>query len=215
MVSCTPNPRNCGGKGGCEGATAELGFEMVQKRGMPLAVEWTYQSGGGGGTSACKDSVFTNNRVGISGYSVLPSNKLVPLKQALFETGSPIVISVDATGWAFYGGGIYSDVGEGKKGEFTVNHAVVLTGYQDKTSEEQAYWLVKNSWGQFWGETGFIRVEMKDKEEEHCGWDHNTHDGLACDGDPDTAWVCGTCGILYDSSYPTGLYLMEAEQQTA
>lgn len=211
MVSCTPNPRNCGGKGGCEGATSELGYEMVQKRGMPLAVTWGYVSGSGG-TPTCRDDVFATTRVGIAGYTVLPSNKLHPLKQALFETGAPIVVSVDATGWSFYSGGVYSDTTGGQKGEFTVNHAVTLMGYQDKAEGVQGSWLIKNSWGKYWGEAGFIRLEMKDDEESHCGWDYKTHDGLACDGDPDTAWVCGTCGVLYDSSFPTGVHVMEGGQ---
>jgi len=50
---------------------------------------------------------------------------------------------------------------------------------------------------------------MKANEEEHCGMDKNTHVGIACDGDPDEAWVCGTCGMLFDTSYPKGIYLKE------
>mmetsp|Transcript_2993 Transcript_2993/g.9377 ORF Transcript_2993/g.9377 Transcript_2993/m.9377 type:complete len:414 (+) Transcript_2993:68-1309(+) len=206
LVSCTPNPRNCGGKGGCQGATAELAFEMVKQRGLPLAVDWSYVSGSGS-TPKCKDEIFQKAALGITGYKVLPSNKHNPLMEALVQEGAPIVISADASGWAFYMGGIYSDVANGAAGQFTVNHAVTLTGFQVPDSSKPGYWLIKNSWGSYWGESGFIRVEMKQNEEQHCGWDYNTHEGLACDGDPDSAWVCGTCGILYDSSYPTGPYL--------
>merc|ERR1712032_1097111 len=53
---------------------------------------------------------------------------------------------------------------------------------------------------------------MKSEEEEHCGWDHNTHIGIACDGEPNKAWVCGTCGILYDVVYPTGLKTMVTDE---
>jgi len=69
--------------------------------------------------------------------------------------------------------------------------------------------LIKNSWGTGWGEDGFIRLEMKENEAEHCGMDTKTHEGLACDGDPDEAWVCGTCGVLFDSVYPTGVHLVD------
>jgi cathepsin L len=27
ILECTPNPKHCGGTGGCEGATAELAFD--------------------------------------------------------------------------------------------------------------------------------------------------------------------------------------------
>jgi len=208
MVSCTPNPHHCGGTGGCEGATAELGYDMIKARGMPLAVTWSYTSGMGG-TPSCRDDVFSTVRLGITGYTVLPSNKLDPLKEALFTTGAPIVVSVDATSWSFYSGGVYSDTSGGRKGEFEVNHAVTLTGFQEQDGNSKGYWYIKNSWGTYWGEDGFIKLEMKKDEEAHCGWDHKTHDGLACDGDPDTAWVCGTCGVLYDSSFPTGPHVIE------
>merc|ERR1719169_379494 len=34
IVECTPNPRHCGGDGGCKGATAELGMDWVLKNGV-------------------------------------------------------------------------------------------------------------------------------------------------------------------------------------
>jgi len=204
MVSCTANPRHCGGTGGCEGATVELGYELVKERGMPLAVAWPYASGMGG-TPTCKSDVFSTVRLGITGYTVLPANKFSPLKEAIFQAGAPVAVSVDATGWSFYSGGVYTD----GNGEFTVNHAVTLMGYQEPQGKSQGFWLIKNSWGTYWGESGYIRLEMKGDEESHCGWDHKTHDGLACDGDPDTAWVCGTCGVLYDSVIPTGVHVTE------
>lgn len=209
LVSCTPNPRNCGGHGGCSGATAELAFDLVMQRGLPLAVKWGYVSGSGF-TPNCRDDIFHSIRVGITGYEVLPSNEFGPLKRGLVNAG-PIVASVDATNWAFYTSGIFSDTAGGRPGDFTVNHAVTLMGFKEPTNGKRGYWLIKNSWGGSWGERGYIRLEMKENEEEHCGWDYRTKDGLACDGDPDTAWVCGTCGILYDSSYPTGVHLMPAD----
>jgi cathepsin L len=213
FVSCTKNPKNCGGTGGCGGATVELAYEMVKEHGgMPLAVEWSYQSGTGS-TPECRMDVFKRASVGITGYEVLPSNKLHPLMQALYESGGAIAVSVDATHWGMYMGGIYSDTGGFRKGDFVVNHAVTLVAYQTPKKGAtgkltMGYWMIKNSWGQHWGEKGFIRLEMKENEQEHCGMDKDTHKGLACDGDPDEAWVCGTCGVLYDSVYPTGVHLV-------
>merc|ERR1719145_246578 len=152
MVSCTKNQRNCGGKGGCDGATVELAYEMVKEHGgIPMAVEWVYESGYGA-TPECKVSVFQKASVGITGYEVLPSNKLHPLMQALYESGGAIAVSVDATHWSMYSGGIYSDTAGFNKGDFTVNHAVTLVAY--KTPQKEAngkhtmgYWVIKNSWG--------------------------------------------------------------------
>mmetsp|Transcript_80865 Transcript_80865/g.187759 ORF Transcript_80865/g.187759 Transcript_80865/m.187759 type:complete len:417 (+) Transcript_80865:58-1308(+) len=209
VVSCTPNERHCGGRGGCTGATAELAYDMIRARGgLPFAVEWNYESGYSGNTPTCRQGLFQHPRIAISGFEVLASNRLAPLKEALVASGGPIVVSVDATNWFEYSEGIYSDTNLGRKGDFTVNHAVTLMAYKEPQLGARGYWVIRNSWGDYWGEAGKIRLEMKPNEEEHCGWDYSTHDGLACDGDPDQAWVCGTCGVLYDSTYPTGLHLV-------
>jgi len=204
VISCTDNPRNCGGSGGCSGATVELAYAMLQDNGgLPFASEWGYEAR----AQECRREVFEHHKIGIRGFTVLPSNKLHPLQDALVTTGGPVAISVDASNWYMYYDGVYSD----GPGDFAVNHAVTLMGYKMPKDSEQGWWKIKNSWGSFWGENGYIRVEMKADEESHCGWDYRTHDGIACDGDPDSAWVCGTCGILYDSVYPTGLYLQKGE----
>eukprot|EP00418_Pyrodinium_bahamense_P023815 CAMPEP_0179133134 /NCGR_PEP_ID=MMETSP0796-20121207/63301_1 /TAXON_ID=73915 /ORGANISM="Pyrodinium bahamense, Strain pbaha01" /LENGTH=109 /DNA_ID=CAMNT_0020832091 /DNA_START=16 /DNA_END=342 /DNA_ORIENTATION=- len=109
----------------------------------------------------------------MAGYTVLPSNKQHPLMEALVTTGGPVAVSVDATNWFMYAGGIYSDRGFfSDGGNFNVNHAVTLMAYKKPEKASMGWWLIKNSWGSFWGEEGHIRVEMKANEEEHCGWDY-------------------------------------------
>ena len=43
FVSCVENPDQCGGTGGCSGATMELAFEYAMENG--LFTEWTYPCG--------------------------------------------------------------------------------------------------------------------------------------------------------------------------
>ena len=75
------------------------------------------------------------------------TNTQAAYKQALVDYG-PLSIAIDATGWLYYGGGIFiSSVVQ-------ANHAVVLVGYDDAGG----YWIVKNSWGSTWGESGYIKL---------------------------------------------------------
>merc|ERR1712228_717527 len=63
----------------------------------------------------------------------------------------------------------------------------------------------RNSWGPLWGEEGYIRIQRYGEGKEPCGMDTTPGDGSACAGDTKAVRLCGLCGILSDSSYPTGV----------
>merc|ERR1719265_2661350 len=86
MVSCTPNPRECGGKGGCSGATAELAMEWVLHHGCADETEVPYmandeQCSAPNATSGQTNLATTN--FGMIGWETLPINKYEPLVHAL------------------------------------------------------------------------------------------------------------------------------------
>lgn len=39
-----------------------------------------------------------------------------------------------------------------------LNHAVVIVGYGHDSQSGLDYWLVKNTWGTKWGESGYVRM---------------------------------------------------------
>eukprot|EP00931_Biecheleriopsis_adriatica_P054910 TRINITY_DN32362_c0_g1_i1.p1 TRINITY_DN32362_c0_g1~~TRINITY_DN32362_c0_g1_i1.p1 ORF type:complete len:424 (-),score=104.50 TRINITY_DN32362_c0_g1_i1:95-1366(-) len=200
MVNCVPNPRKCGGEGGCRGATVELGLDWAVKNGLSLeaAVPYEGQDSLCGNTKSLlqvglRGSGNSGASFGLTGFRVLPSNKYEPLLRAVTDVG-PVAVSAAANNWFAYDNGIFDDC------DNVINHAVTLYGYG--RSSLHKYWLVKNSWGSDWGEKGFIRILRHDNEEEFCGIDNEPEKGVACEGGPTQITVCGTCGILYDSVVP-------------
>ncbi|KAJ4894807.1 Cysteine proteinases superfamily protein [Raphanus sativus] len=109
----------------------------------------------------------------IRGFQTVPSNN----ERALLEAVSrqPVSVSIDADGPGFmhYSGGVYDEPYCGTR----VNHAVTFVGY-GTSPEGIKYWLAKNSWGETWGENGYIRIRR------------------------DVDWPEGMCGVAQNAYYP-------------
>ena len=63
-----------------------------------------------------------------------------------------------------YKGGIYKHVTGGRQG----GHAVKLVGYGTESGTD--YWIIANSWGPAWGESGFFRIAYGE-----VGIDHDVY----------------------------------------
>lgn len=136
----------------------------------------------------------------IDGFVVLPTNDYTSMMNAVAQVG-PIAIAVDA-GWGGYESGIFDGCNQENP---DINHGVVLVGYGEEDGAK--YWIVRNSWSPTWGENGYIRLARSDSDDEKCGMDVKPQDGTACAGDDTPVKVCGTCGVLFDGTYPTGATL--------
>lgn len=198
---CTPNPNHCGGFGGCEGSTAELAFDYLSTApGLFEEYQWGYASYYGQATT-CQVPGATKPVAHINGFVQLPDNNYTAVMNAIASVG-PLAVNVDASTWHAYTGGVYDGCGDSSSPS-DINHVVVLVGYGEDSATGQKYWLVRNSWSASWGEQGYIRLLRTDEDDARCQVDDTPQDGVACEGGPTTVKTCGTCGLIYDVSYPT------------
>jgi len=97
----------------------------------------------------------------IDDWSYIGSSQSVPsvdsMKQAIMDYG-PITAGV-CVGPAFveYDGGIFKT--SESCGPYSVNHAIVLVGWDDGGFGEPGHWILRNSWGKEWGEDGYMRIK--------------------------------------------------------
>merc|ERR1719453_90815 len=76
----------------------------------------------------------------------------------------PIACGVDAVPLEKYTGGIATDAGD------MIDHVISIVGW-GTDAKEGKYWIVRNSWGQFWGEMGYFRAKFGSLMlEQQCSW---------------------------------------------
>ncbi|MGE5403949.1 MAG: C1 family peptidase, partial [Candidatus Saccharibacteria bacterium] len=96
----------------------------------------------------CPYSYKLDSYAYISGQSSIPS--VDAMKSAIYQYG-PISVAVAADSYfQAYTGGVFDHNYTG-----SVNHAVLLVGWDDS----KGAWIMKNSWGTDWGESGYMYIK--------------------------------------------------------
>lgn len=86
-------------------------------------------------------------------YSVSGADKM---KAELYKYG-PISCGIMVTdGFEKYTSGIYSEASSWPM----INHEIAVVGWGFDEATKTEYWVGRNSWGSYWGEFGFFRMEM-------------------------------------------------------
>jgi C1A family cysteine protease len=132
---------------GCNGGLMQAAFEYVQTNGIEADTKYPYTARG----QTCKfnkASVVST----VSDVQCFEDNTDEQVKQYLNSIG-PLAIALDATDFQYYDSGVLKCEGS------QLDHGVLLVGYGSEDGED--FWIVKNSWGKNWGESGFVRISTK------------------------------------------------------
>jgi C1A family cysteine protease len=152
---------------GCGGGEVNRAFGYIKKNGLRSESKYPYVAH----NQFCKNFGQTiTNKTFISDWkNVQPMNE-TRMVDVLFHVG-PLNVAVAASSrdFKFYKSGILDKCG------IELDHAVLVVGYGVENGKE--YFIIKNSWGETFGENGYIRISR------------NRHMG-------------GTCGVATMPSYP-------------
>ncbi len=145
---------------GCNGGLMEYSFAWLKKNGgINYDSDYPYK----GVKSTCKSNKSKYADFTVTGYKKLGSSYSTwspvdedEVKEFLYETG-PLAIALNADPLQTYSSGVL-DLTSSRCPTSGINHAVTLVGYGYDSSSKLDYWLVKNSWGKSWGESGYFRI---------------------------------------------------------
>jgi len=156
------------GNQGCNGGLMDDAFQyIIANKGLCTEADYPYTAVTG---PTCLASNCTLAAT-ITGFVDLTAGDENALLTAAAITPVSVAIEADQQAFQFYSGGVFNAACG-----TNLDHGVLVVGYGLDATTKLNYWIVKNSWGTTWGETGYMRMVRGQNE----------------------------CGVSNVASYPTG-----------
>jgi len=150
LVDCTKQQGNFG----CGGGWPFDSYEYIIRFSQGLDTEASYPYAG-----IDQNCNYNTSSVGATAtaFAVLTPDDESGLQDAVANVG-PVSVCIDANGnFMDYAGGVYDD-STCESNFDVIDHCVLAVGYDTDSASSKDYWIVKNSWGTTWGESGYIKM---------------------------------------------------------
>tara|TARA_Y100000389_G_scaffold191790_1_gene218488 strand:- start:1718 stop:2686 length:969 start_codon:yes stop_codon:yes gene_type:complete len=145
---------------GCNGGMPDNGFEYIIDNGICKENEYQYE-----GVSSVCDVTNCTDVVSVSYCVDVVPNDQFALSYAVADTPVSVAIQADTFIFQHYKSGVITESSCGTN----LDHAVLVVGYGTENGID--YWLVKNSWGETWGNNGYVKIarNMSHNDAGICG----------------------------------------------
>ena len=142
------------GNGGCSGGFMEYAFKYAEKYPLCTEEDFPYEAKD---SVACDHEKCSGSSYQLGGFEDIENESKVSLYTALSKQPVSIGVCAENIAWQFYKKGVVK-----KFCGDCLDHGVVTVGYgTDKKKGD--YIIVRNSWGDDWGEKGYLRISSKDE----------------------------------------------------
>jgi hypothetical protein len=173
---------------GCNTGNMATAYAWIQTQPQGLLSVEEYPTTGGQCAAALGENEELTKKtpgVTIDGFCEIPPLRGAETVHAMLRAlkQQPIAVGMNVKPLQLYGGGLVQmeDCPPASSDQIAaINHAAVVVGWGVDEESDKPYWLVKNSYGQDWGENGYARLEMS--------------------FDPATNY--GVCGFFSEQNYP-------------
>jgi len=144
------------GNQGCNGGYVDESFTWIAANPLPADACYPYTAQSGKCSHKCPPIKWCK----VTGFKDITKGDEAAMMTAVNKQPLAVAIEADQSSFQFYTGGVIDDAKCGK----SLDHTLLLIGYG--TDSGKQYWTLQNTWGDTFGEKGYVRL-IRNKDE--CG----------------------------------------------
>jgi C1A family cysteine protease len=152
LIDCASTPEY--GNYGCNGGRMSNALNFTAINGVVVEKDYPYE---GNDINECRAGNKKQIKLN-DGFEMVAKNEL-ELKRIVATIG-PVTVGINTTPpqMQYYSSGVFFHFACNPN---TIDHAVVIVGYGSMKirNKNVFYWIIKNTWGDKWGEKGYIKMK--------------------------------------------------------